>query len=84
MRIINMGRNFIQTNFRGVTTKKAKVSVREKVRGKSKGEKMAKKSVNRHMGMASENKITANKNLKRFIYLLFHRFQYEGGKLFLR
>ena len=71
---MNTGRIFTKSNFRGVTIKRAKVSVREKVRGQSNGEKIAKKSVNRHIGKASENKMTANKTLKRFISLLFHRF----------
>ena len=76
---MNKGLSFNHTNLRGVTTKRAKVKVNENERGQSKGEKMAKKSANRHMGMASENKTTANRTLKRFIYLLFHRFQIEGA-----
>ena len=76
---MNTGWSFPNINFIGITTKKVKVSVKQKVRGQSKGEKIAKKSANRHMGKASENKMTANKTLKRFIYLLFHRFHLDGA-----
>jgi hypothetical protein len=76
---MNTKRSFTRSNLRGVKTKRVKVSVNEKVRGQSNGEKIAKKSVNRQNGKASENKMTANKTLKRFIYLLFHIFRIYGA-----